>query len=159
MLKRIKILLSVLVVFTVFSTITVNANDFSKSISESVFHNRVVQRFAEDEYIEGDAGDIFGDGSGETGCNEILGANGVALVKKIFDWIRIITPILLLVLGSVDFGKAVLASDEKQMAQATRNFVIRCIIAVSIFFVPMIVYHFLKVSGIINSSGAMCNFL
>ena len=160
MLKRIKLLLSILIVFTVFLTINVHAYDFSKSISETVFHNRTIQRFAEDdEYIEGDVGDVFGDGSGATSCEELLDANGVALVKKIFDWIRIITPIFLIVLGGVDFGKAVLANDEKQMAQATRNFVVRCIIAVAIFFVPMIVYYFLGASGIINSSGGICNFL
>ncbi len=160
MLKRIKILLSILVVFTIFSVSTVHAYSFRNNISESIFHNRVIQRFAEDdEYIEGDVDDVFGDGSGATSCEELLDANAVALVKKIFDWIRIITPIFLIVLGAVDFGKAVLANDEKQMAQATRNFVVRCIIAVAIFFVPMIVYYFLGASGIINSSGGICNFL
>lgn len=115
-----------------------------------------------DEYLD-DMGDIFGNVDDPGTCDTLLDADAKELIITIFNWIRIITPILLVLLGALDFGKAVLASDEKQMAAATKNFITRCVIALAIFFVPLIIYYFMdiimKSTGIVDNAGNICKFL
>jgi len=48
-------------------------------------------------------------------------------------------PIILIVLGSIDLGKAVMSSDEKEMKGATGKLMKRVIAAVVIFFIPWLV--------------------
>ncbi len=116
----------------------------------------------QDEYLD-EMGDIFGNVDDQGSCDTLLDADAKELIITIFNWIRIITPILLVLLGALDFGKAVLASDEKQMAAATKNFITRCVIALAIFFVPLIIYYFMdiimKSTGIVDDAGNICKFL
>ena len=116
----------------------------------------------DDEYLD-EMGDIFGNVDDPGSCDTLLDADAKELIITIFNWIRIITPILLVLLGALDFGKAVLASDEKQMAAATKNFITRCVIALAIFFVPLIIYYFMdiimKSTGIVDDAGNICKFL
>lgn len=53
--------------------------------------------------------------------------------------IQIGIPIILIVLGSIDLGKAVIASDDKEVKAAQSRLIKRCIYAVAIFFVVTIV--------------------
>lgn len=53
--------------------------------------------------------------------------------------IMIISPIILLVMGGVDFMGAVAASDEKAMKKATSTFIKRLIICIIILILPVIV--------------------
>ncbi len=48
-------------------------------------------------------------------------------------------PILLIVFGSIDLGKAVMSSDDKEIKGATSKLIKRVIMAVVVFFVPFIV--------------------
>lgn len=61
--------------------------------------------------------------------------------------IQIGIPMLLIVLGSIDLGKAVIASDDKEVKQATSRLVKRCIYAVAIFFLVTIVQLLLNLVG------------
>ncbi len=57
----------------------------------------------------------------------------------VFPIIQIGIPILLLVFGVVDLGKAVISSDEKEVKQAQSRLVKRCIYAVAVFFITTLV--------------------
>ena len=59
-------------------------------------------------------------------------------MKQILKWI-IAIPIILVVLGMLDLGKAVVSNDEKEIKSATKMLTKRAIFAVSIFFVIAIV--------------------
>lgn len=48
-------------------------------------------------------------------------------------------PILLILFGSIDLGKAVMSSDDKEIKGATSKLIKRIIMAVVIFFIPFIV--------------------
>lgn len=48
-------------------------------------------------------------------------------------------PILLIIFGSIDLGKAVMSSDDKEIKGATSKLIKRVIMAVAIFFIPFIV--------------------
>ena len=53
--------------------------------------------------------------------------------------IMIAAPIILIVLGSIDFLKAVTAGDEKDMKKAINNFIKRLIICIVILILPILV--------------------
>ena len=64
----------------------------------------------------------------------------IKIVKKgILPIFRVIIPIALILFGTVDLGKAVIASDEKEVKAAQSRLIKRFIYAALIFFVPMLV--------------------
>lgn len=64
----------------------------------------------------------------------------VQFIKRgIFPIIQIGIPIILIVMGSIDLGKAVLSSDDKEIKGATGRLIKRAIAAVAVFFVVTIV--------------------
>lgn len=99
---------------------------------------------------------IFDD-DGTANCDVLIGADGMALIDQVVTWIRIGVPILLILLGSMDLGKVVMIDDKDGMSKAVSAFMKRCIMALAIFFTPMIVKLLLTSAGIITE-GAMCLF-
>ncbi len=64
----------------------------------------------------------------------------VRIIKKgIFPIVQIGIPIVLIVLGTIDLGRAVISSDDKEVKGAQSRLIKRCIYAVAIFFVVTIV--------------------
>jgi len=88
-------------------------------------------------------------------CTLVIGEKVRDDIKKIFKWIRIAAPILVLVLGSVDFSKAVFADDPKALSNATSTFVKRLIAAVALFLAPTVIMYLLD---IFNSIISQCSF-
>lgn len=68
----------------------------------------------------------------------------------IIPLIQIGIPIILILLGMFDLGKAVMASKEEEIKSAQKLLIKRCIYAVAIFFVVFIVQ---LVFGLIDNSG------
>ena len=71
--------------------------------------------------------------------------------QGIFPIIQIGIPILLILMGSIDLGKAVMSSDDKEIKGATSKLIKRAIAAVAVFFVATIVSLLM---GLFSSSGA-----
>ena len=68
---------------------------------------------------------------------------------------KIVIPILLIIFGMVDLGKAVIASDDKAVSKAAKSLLNRIIAGVCIFFVPNIVtIVFNMVGGFAEASKA-----
>lgn len=61
------------------------------------------------------------------------------LVGRILMVFKIAIPILLIVFGMIDLGKAVIASKEDAIEKATNSLIKRLIAGVVIFFVPFLV--------------------
>ena len=60
----------------------------------------------------------------------------IALIKYgVMPIIQIGIPIILVVMGSIDLGKAVLSSDDKEIKAATGRLIKRVIAAIAVFFV------------------------
>lgn len=70
------------------------------------------------------------------------------IVSEIFGWIQIAAPILLILFGSIDFGKAVISNDQDALKKATSDFVKRAIAAVAIFFLPLIINLIFQLPGV-----------
>lgn len=60
------------------------------------------------------------------------------IIGQVLNFIRIIVPILLIVFGSIDLMKAVMASKDDEIKKAQGTLIKRAIYAVVIFFIPAI---------------------
>lgn len=74
------------------------------------------------------------------------------LLQKILDYIKILGPTIAVVLGSIDFVKAIITSDQDNMKKTEMRFVKRIIAAVILFFIPMLVEILLNIVGLSGSS-------
>ena len=61
------------------------------------------------------------------------------LKNGIYPIIQIGIPIILIIMGSIDLGKAVMSSDDKEIKGATGKLIKRAIAAVAVFFVVTVV--------------------
>lgn len=72
------------------------------------------------------------------------------LVGNILLVFKIVIPLLLIIFGMIDLGKAVIGSDEKAIKEATNSIIRRLIAAVVIFFIPTIVGAVIGLVGSFN---------
>ena len=63
----------------------------------------------------------------------------VKVLVRVISIISIIIPIALILYGTIDLGKAVIASEDKEVKEAQKRLIKRVIYAAVIFFVPMLV--------------------
>lgn len=63
----------------------------------------------------------------------------ILILDAVLTVIKIGIPIILILMGTIDLGKAVLSSDDKAIKESTSRLVKRVIAAVAIFFVTTIV--------------------
>lgn len=81
----------------------------------------------------------------ETTCDlgDVSATNGLLLVlyyvRLVIRILQIVVPIGLILMGTIDMGKAVIAGDEKKMKEAQKPFVKRIISAVIVFCIPFLV--------------------
>ena len=79
--------------------------------------------------------------------------NSVAwLLQTLLNYIKVIGPVLVIVLSSVDFLKVIVKSDDDAMAAATKKLGYRLILAALLFFIPTIVTAILQLFGITSDS-------
>ena len=70
---------------------------------------------------------------------------------------KIVIPIILIILGMVDLGKAVISSDDKAVSKAAKSLLMRVIAAVCIFFVPTIVSFVIQlVDTSVDNKNEVC---
>ena len=86
------------------------------------------------------------------GSNSLLGnpsdENSVAwLLQQIFNFIKIIGPILVIVLSSIDYAKVIIQSDDESMGKANKKLIWRLILAGLLFFIPLLIQVFLQMFG------------
>lgn len=94
-------------------------------------------------------------------CADALGSVGVGALKFVYNIIRIGVPIILLVLGTLDFAQAIFAQDESGIKKAQGKFVKRLIIAVVIFLIPIVLSMLLNLANSIwpNIKVDLCGIL
>ena len=72
-----------------------------------------------------------------TVCNTL--APFLIIVGYVVTIFKIAIPLLLIVFGMLDVGKAVVASKPDEVTKSLKAFAMRCIAAILIFFIPSIV--------------------
>ena len=82
----------------------------------------------------------------------------LTVVKRgVFQIIQIGIPILLIILGTVDLGKAVISSDDKEIKAATGRLVKRIAYAAVIFFMTTIVTLIMNIIATSSDSNVPSN--
>jgi hypothetical protein len=61
------------------------------------------------------------------------------LIGKVIRIVLIVIPVIIVLLGTLDLGKAVMAGEDKEIKEAQKMFVKRLIYGVVIFFIPYLV--------------------
>ena len=61
------------------------------------------------------------------------------LIGKIIGFIQIAIPVLIVLLGTIDLGKAVISGEEKKVKEAQGVLIRRILYGVAIFFIVMII--------------------
>lgn len=88
--------------------------------------------------------------------NDVCGGLGpiVSIIKKVVSIFHIVIPIILIAYGTLDLGKAVMASDDKQVKEAQGKLIKRCVYAVVIFLIPYLVSLIMGLVDAANAGGA-----
>lgn len=79
---------------------------------------------------------------------DVLGDEFISILNDAWGIIMVVVPIVLVVMIILDMTKAITAGDEKDIKSAQKNAIIRIVIGVSIYFLPMIVNSILHLAGI-----------
>lgn len=147
----------------VFAPIKINA--LSINVNENNFFNNIYL-LEKDNTISGidDSQDWINDyeeqQSENPDCKDaILGdpndEDSVAwLLQQVLNYIKILGPILVVILSSIDFAQVIIKSDDEAMKKAQKKLIIRLLLAASLFFIPTLVEVMLNIFGI--ASAPMC---
>jgi len=158
-----KLIVSLFIFFTAVSTfllypVDANAVTFS-DISDYVFlldeetQGNTKENASLSDPSDLDLLDDYNKDQNCTGSDSILGdpndENSVAwLLQQALNYIKIIGPILVVVLSSIDFAGVVVKGDDDAMAKAKKKLVTRLILAAWLFFIPVFVEAILDMFGI-----------
>ena len=72
-------------------------------------------------------------------CEAIFGKELLDMIQSAVNIVKVGIPIMLIVFGVIDFGKAILSSDESEMKNAQGRFIKRLIIGISFFLIPTLI--------------------
>lgn len=76
------------------------------------------------------------------------------LVGNILTIFKIVIPILVLIFGMIDLGKAVIASKDDEIKKAAKGLLIRVVAGLVIFFIPTLVGFIFTIVGSFNDLKA-----
>lgn len=71
-------------------------------------------------------------------------------VANIIRWVRYLAPVLVIILGILDFIKAIASQSEDEMKKVQKRFVIRLIVAALFFLIPFILEFALKAFNLLS---------
>lgn len=98
-------------------------------------------------------------GSNKQTVGEICGmipAPAVALMGTLYNIIKIAVPLILIIYGMLDFGKAVMAKEEKEIKEKQKLFIKRVISAVMVFLVLYLVQFVMTIISPKDNSIMTC---
>lgn len=115
-------------------------NEYIKIFNKSVNSDR--QILSENIILIGDC----------SGSNAVLGnvndPNSVAwLLQKLLNYIKILGPFIVLIMSSLDYAKAILASDDDSIKNANKKLITRLVLIVVLFLLPQLVSFALNILG------------
>ena len=96
-------------------------------------------------------------------CKGILGnpdnEDSVAwFLVKILDYLKLLGPLMILVLSSLDFAKAILMSDDESLKKAQSSLITRLILAALLFVLPTLIEVILDIFGFTSSDICIFNW-
>ncbi len=123
-----------------------------KSITKEEFEAGITKNVS---YIKNEKMAIALEGDESTvDCGAIFGSkddpSSIAyIINEVLMYPKIIIPILIIILGTLDFFKAVIAQKEDDMKKAQMTFIKRVIIGVAIFLIPVLINVIMYLADIV----------
>lgn len=87
----------------------------------------------------------------ETYCEGYLSYEAWEMIETAIKYVRILVPIALILMGTVDFASAAMSDDKDALKKAGTKFTKRCIAAALIFFIPTIINIIFNLPGLKDS--------
>ena len=87
-----------------------------------------------------------------SGCGWIPNAT-VNFIANIVGIIKVFVPLLIIIMGSIDFAKAIMSQKEDDIKKSQTNFIQKLIAGAAVFFVMISVYI---ISGGIDQDSSAC---
>ena len=108
-------------------------------------------------YQEMNCSDVYNTISGGTRTVSCGGVEGIPyalpkFISNIIDIIKVATPIILIIMGMIDFAKATVSNDEKNMKESQKRFIRRVIGGIVVFLVVVIIQLIFNLLGTKNTS-------
>ncbi len=115
-----------------------------------------IQGFNSDSFVIyklDDANSMLNNFNADQDCSGVLGnvddEDSVAwLLQTILNFIRIIGPVIVVILSSIDFAKVIVTSDDDAMSKTKKKLMQRLILIFLLFFVPTLASVALNIFGI-----------
>ncbi len=158
MKKRINILFLIFVGLISFSSFNVSAKEVSSPIKNeqiiASIDNHTLIAAKKSNNVQYDP---------DLKCKGLLGdpdnEDSVAwLLVKILNYLKLLGPLIVLVLSSLDFAKAILTSDDESMKKAQSNLITRLLLAAALFVLPVLIEVLLDVFGFTPSDFCIYQF-
>lgn len=94
-------------------------------------------------------------------CKDFLGdpmnSKSVAwLLQKLFNYVKVLGPILVILFSTIDFTKTILNSDEEAMKKQQKRLGIRLMCAIGIYFLPIVVTLIINLIFGTADANAVC---
>lgn len=158
MKKGLAVLILILSFFLV-KPVQAKTLDMGKINEHSLVHFHSVYLLDKEDITIDDVEDDLGEYNQEQSCDpdqSLLGnpndPDSVAwLLQQILNYIRVLGPILVVVLSSIEFAKVIIQSDDEAMGKAQKKLINRLILVVALFFIPTIVEVVLQLFGIMGN--------
>lgn len=84
----------------------------------------------------------------------------IPYIREVYDYLKIIMPIALIIFGAVDFTGPVLSSDKDALKKAGIKFTKRCIVVIAIFLVPAVLRFVLQAySDATGKDASLCGLI
>lgn len=98
------------------------------------------------QILDGEVTDCSGRDTGILGS--VNDEDSVAwLLQQLLNYLKILGPSIAIVLGSIDYVKAIISSNEESVKKTQKKFMYRLIAAALLFFVPLLVQMVLRIFG------------
>lgn len=97
---------------------------------------------------EADSSTIVVDSSNDNPCSTLIGDNTIGIIQELYKYLKILVPMIIILMGTLDFIKVVTIGKEEDMKKAQSNFIKRIVVGIVFFIVPVLVSVILKISGI-----------
>lgn len=127
---------------------------FTTNVSAAAEHQNSNSEFVQDEkeFSDGrqDVMDKKQEESLHISCMDGDVYKAISFTKNIYNIMRVAVPVILVIMGSLDFAKATIASNTDEMEKNKKRFINRLIIAAAIF---LLLSLFELITNILVSSG------
>lgn len=86
-------------------------------------------------------------------CEGLLGDELTEWLQKTFRFMEFLAPSLVIVLSIVEFFKAMISDDKEALQKAAKKTGVRLILAVILFFIPVLINFFFELFGWYGTCG------